>query len=506
MQVGWCLHNIGAPVLVWVEFSRQCPAKFKADAKASTWYRFEGHSWKKDANCTRLRKALAVELVGQIGLTVQSIITSDPDDTSSISSASQHQTPSAAKVLVDRLMKIVAKLKDKPYKDSLVVELMQFLLDEEFTSKLDSHKHLIGFEDGVWDLDLGLFRPGVPEDFISLSTGYSLTTKAQLPTVAVTEYWSQLHPNEDQRLYVCQMFARQLFGDKGSNLFHIHAGEAASAANGKSTFFEILQGVLGSYMVKVDVSHFLQKNRTEVGKPMPLFEDWKGARIMYCTEPNQDEHINSGVLKSLTGGEEIQYRLCNSNMIVKFRLQAKFHLMCNDAPKLEGEDQGVRRRIRKIDYVSSFVLDLLQVDPSKFKFMADEGNVNKMIQDLDFRRAFFLDLVALYRHDYKFKITEAIRAKTECYIQENNAVLQFVSSWIERAPKEDAHKVFFTLEQAKYRFRSQKYNIARISVLKSDLMRELRTVCIEQKWINGENRKNVILGYRLLDEIDNYDE
>jgi phage/plasmid-associated DNA primase len=97
------------------------------------------------------------------------------------------------------------------------------------------------------------------------------------------------------------------------------------------------------------------KQRADPGKPMPEFARWKGARVLYCSEPTHDDVLHSGILKDMTGGEQIVYRLLFSNAISCYRPMHKLHMMCNDKPKVNGGDSGVVRRVRVVEYNSQFV-------------------------------------------------------------------------------------------------------------------------------------------------------
>jgi len=54
-----------------------------------------------------------------------------------------------------------------------IKECAEYVCDYDFFNKLDENEHLIGFDNGVYDLITNIFREGRPEDYISLSTGYS---------------------------------------------------------------------------------------------------------------------------------------------------------------------------------------------------------------------------------------------------------------------------------------------------------------------------------------------
>ena len=63
------------------------------------------------------------------------------------------------------------KLKTSSFKDNIVKECKELFHDKYFQGKLDTREYLIGFENGVYDLELLQFREGRPEDYISLNTG-----------------------------------------------------------------------------------------------------------------------------------------------------------------------------------------------------------------------------------------------------------------------------------------------------------------------------------------------
>jgi phage/plasmid-associated DNA primase len=221
-------------------------------------------------------------------------------------------------------MSISAKLEDGPFKDQVVREMREYMLDLQFVDKLDSLPNLIAFDNGVWDLDAGGFRESTPDDLICKSVGYSYTEHdAPAAEAVVREYWDVMHPDVDQRAYVLRTFARQLYGDRGHELFHVHSGHLASASNGKTGFFEAFQAAAGEYVCKFGVEVLTTKQRAE---------------------PTHDDVLHSGILKDLTGGEQIVYRLLFSNAISCYRPMHKLHMMCNDKPKLNGGDSGVASR------------------------------------------------------------------------------------------------------------------------------------------------------------------
>ena len=66
----------------------------------------------------------------------------------------------------------------------------------------------------------------------------------------------------------------------------------------------------------------------------PKMDEWRGMRIIFCTEPNASDTIN-GILKKLTGGDQSEYGLLYSDENHICTPQFKLILMCNNSPKLD---------------------------------------------------------------------------------------------------------------------------------------------------------------------------
>jgi phage/plasmid-associated DNA primase len=454
-----------------------------------TWYMFNGIIWKQDFSELNLRKDLSTTVRNYYLHTMNSILNSLSTNSSS--------TDKDARKNTEHLVKISFKLQDHFFKEGILKEMRVLFYKENFIKELDSNPNLIGFNNGVWCLKEGMFRTTVPDDLISFSVGYdyiedcdkSLRTK-------VIQYFETLHPNREQRDYIIKTLAKQLYGDSGCELLHIHAGFNASAGNGKSVFFNILELCLGDYIKKFPVEILVCKQRNEPHKPMPEFSYWKGTRIMYCTEPNADDKINSGIMKELTGGDLIQFRMLYSNIKQTFRPMFKISMMCNDAPIIEGNDEGIKRRIRKIDYISKFV-DRDNIDKLNHCYEKDPDFIEQFKKDPQLKLEFIRFILDHYNHTYKFEMPDIIKESSRVYLEENNNVLNFVKEFI----KKDKDG-YFTLKDAKDKFKNSQYFNGKISNLKNELQKILKTICLEQKKINNKVFKYIFMGYNIIEYID----
>lgn len=468
-----------------------------ATANGKLWYAFDGTLWREDQEAIRVRHELSSTVRMQFMSTFSKISAQlvSMDDILSNTGSSSHTAVKDSKALSERLLHIASKLQDAGYKDSVLKEMREYLFDPKFLRSLDSNPNLVAFENGVWELKEKRFRSAMPDDKLCLSVGYAFCTQTDERLRAkVLNYWATLHPDEGQRSYIIRSVARQLFGDSGQELFHVHAGHLASASNGKTKFFEIMELACGSYVRKFGVEMLTAKQRIEPGKPMPEFEKWRGVRILYCSEPNQEDQLNSGIMKDLTGGEVITYRLLHSNDIQQFRPQFKMHVMTNDAPAIDGSDSGVKRRVRKIDYISRFV-DKSEVDVKEHKYARDPEVIQSFKDNVAMRMEFIRVLFEAYDQGWEFPMSDAIKESSKDYLEDNDAVLKFAKQWIVKDPEG-----YFTLKEAKQKFMLCEYFNQRSKTLKNDLQKALGTVCHTQKWLDGANHPSVFMGFRILDD------
>ncbi|KXZ42432.1 hypothetical protein GPECTOR_147g16 [Gonium pectorale] len=280
-----------------------------ATANGKLWYEFTGALWKEDKEGVHLHNELSTSVRDQFIFSVNRITS-----TLSIQNGSSNAASNDNRRACEALLQIVYRLQDCGFKDCVLREMREFFYDPGFLSRLDSDPNLLAFDNGVWDLAAQQFRAAAPQDYVSLSVGYAYApVRDETLYGEMQKYWATLHPDPEQHAYTIKTLARQLQGDVGHNLFHIHAGFQGSAGNGKSTFFDVLEMALGAYVRKFGVEMLVAKQRVESGKPMPEFQYWRGRRILYCTEPAHDDVLNAGIMKDLTGGEKILYRLLYSN-------------------------------------------------------------------------------------------------------------------------------------------------------------------------------------------------
>jgi P4 family phage/plasmid primase-like protien len=191
-----------------------------------TWYMYneEKHRWVRTREGLKLRMALSNDLWRRFA--DRSYYWSG--EAGKVAEQNEQERLNAKS---KTLSEICTRLKTAGYKDSVMKECKGLFTDENFEEVLDSHQHLVGFENGVYDLRIHEFREGLPDDFISYSTGrhYMSYDPESIEAKEIEVYLAQVFTNENVRSYMRNMFACIIDGSIRQEKFYIFTGSGCHA-------------------------------------------------------------------------------------------------------------------------------------------------------------------------------------------------------------------------------------------------------------------------------------
>ena len=319
---------------------------------------------------------------------------------------------------------IYTKLKTTKFKDNVMKECRELFFDEEFTKKVDSNKDIIAFNNGVLDLTTFDFRDGKPEDYLSFTTGIDYDPAQHYyeheAWSKVEAFIAQVLPDREVREYFLRHLATNLMGGNTAQKFHILTG---SGSNGKSMIMNLTSTALGDYACTVPISLFTQKRKGS-GSAAPEVIRLKGRRFVTMQEPDESIALNTGLMKEITSGEKMYARdLFKSG--TEFEVQAKFHLACNDKPKINTTDGGTWRRLVVINFVSKFV----PVPTAQNEYPMDES-IQFSVNSKEWATPFLSYLVHLLKEGNgyrKLPTPDKVLEYTSEYRNENDGINKFVS-------------------------------------------------------------------------------
>lgn len=198
-------------------------------------------------------------------------------------------------------------------------------------------------------------------------------------------------------------------------------------SNGKSKTIDLFEQSFGDYCCKLPITLLTQKRAASNAATSELART-KGKRFACLQEPNEDEKINVGLMKELTGGDKIMARLLYKEPI-EFKPQFKMILTCNRLPNVPSDDGGTWRRIRVVEFLSKFCEN---PDPLKEnQFIMDTEIADKFINWKEYFMALLIEYYKKYKISGIIEPDEVLQCTKE-YQKTNDIFLEFIEQECEK--------------------------------------------------------------------------
>lgn len=391
------------------------------DIKNPDWYEFDGFRWAK----THIMNILISE---ELQKYYKGIKISDTGalQNSDLQEFIQNKDKLEANLRNSLVDNIINKLENVSFKKNVMTEMHYLFksLEPNFVSKLDSNPYLIGFKNGIYDLEKMQFRQGEQRDYLTLTTGYDfIDYDPDCQEVQdIYDFLRKIIPNQKVFEYLLKVLGRSLLGINDEH-FYIFTG--LSGANGKSTLINFLEYTLGDYMTSADVS-LLTNNRAMSSSASPDIIRLKGRRFVSFAEPEYGDTLKTGIIKAFSGGDTIIARELYKAPI-SFKLQASMFMCCNDLPNVNSIDGGTFRRLRVIEFKSRFCDN--PIKPNEFKI--DPTIKDKIKKWRPYFMSILIHYFELYQEEVKIngKIEEPeeVKIATSKYKADNDRFNEYIT-------------------------------------------------------------------------------
>ena len=363
-----------------------------SDTKNHVWYYFENHRWNRTTNGGKLITLMSTDFANYY-------MRKDIEYKKLALSSNE----SAKKTLLneaDVFTKISKKLMDISFKEKIMKEAQYLFYEGDFQQRIDEKHHLLGFKNGVFDLKTRTFRDGQPDDHISMSTKvyYKPYSKENPYIKQIEHFFQSILPNKNVREYFLTRLATCVSGENREEKAYFCTG---SGSNGKSLTFKLMNDAFGDYYISCPIT-IITKKRNAANQASPELARMKGPRCGVFQEPGDNEVINVGIFKELTGNDSFMVRGLYMDPI-EITPQLKHFIATNDLPKITSDDGGTWRRIRVIPFPMKFV----ENPDSKNEF---ESKIDTKLKDKisQWGPTFASYLIHLYmtKYDNKNKVGE----------------------------------------------------------------------------------------------------
>lgn len=319
-----------------------------------------------------------------------------------------------------QIQKTITSLQNSQLQNSVVQQFETIARKDrtEFFDKLDKKRNLLGFTNGVLDLDSGVFRQGRPDDFITMTVGYAYDPNKMADKTITGEFYEffrKVFPDIEVGKWVHKYLGSCLTGYTRDQIFVFGHG---TGSNGKGILINIMSKVLGEFSAKIDAS-FLCGNMPDSERATPTLTRLIGKRFVYISETMDSAKLNEQLFKALCGEDKMPFRPLYGEQ-GEFMPDFKMFMVCNALPAFNGSDPAMKRRTRVIPFISLFKDAEECLDPSKNEFIKDP-TLNDRIEDWKWVvMKFLIDGYHLYKREGLSVVPAKMKDITYQYLADNN--------------------------------------------------------------------------------------
>ena len=428
-------HNDIAKIL-WEDYGNSFVC---SSISGKIWYQFMNHKWEMIEEGVFLREKISEDIVHKFA----KIAGEMNEHAVNNANKSEKSEKSDIQNKTKQILILGKKLKDASYKNNVMKEAAEVFYNRHFKNKLDTNPYLIAFKNGVYDLKNNIFRNGCPEDYLSksLPIDYKIFDEGDDRVNDVFSFLEKIFPDKSVRTYFMDMSSDIFVGGNHQKVVLFWTGEGD---NGKSVTQGIFEKMLGDLAIKFSTTLITGK-KTSTGSANPeLARAGGGVRWAVLEEPDGDEQINIGTLKSLSGNDSYWARDLFETGKTAREIVPLFKLIfiCNRLPKMKYSDKATWNRIRVIPFESTFCKPFNPEKPEKPEEAAPETYEEQLLQkrfpmDKEFGKKIpdMLEAFAWILLEHRKKITiriepEKVRMATALYRKQNDIYRQFVDECI----------------------------------------------------------------------------
>ena len=292
-------------------------------AEEREWRVFDGQRWVRQNGAA---ERLAHETIRRIVLEASH----DPD---SIQTYSKWQKTSESSSRIKAALEIAATLEGMSVSKS----------------ELDQEKKFINFRNGTFELETGNFREHRASDFITKIAQVSYDPAAGAPRFEafVDEI---MDGNSEDKKYVQKLVGYILSGERPEQIIQFFKGDGG---DGKSVLMETIRKLVGDYQITLSANTFAAKNFSAIPNDIARIA---GARLAGVSELPKGLHVNTQLLKGISGGDTLVARFLHQEFF-DFEPEALLVNCSNYYPFIDVEDKAFLRRVRLLRFPRNFSED-----------------------------------------------------------------------------------------------------------------------------------------------------
>jgi len=209
--------------------------------------------------------------------------------------------------------------------------------------KIDNDPEYIMCKNGIINLQTMTLEAFTRDRIFTKTINANFNKKAECPR------WEQFlletfQDNIDVVLYIQRAMGYSLTGSTSEHAIFFLYG---TGENGKGVFLNTLEKLFGNYAKTVNADLLTAKSNDNI--KLGEIGALKGIRLAISAESDQGARLNEATVKSLTSDDTLVGRFLYADAF-NFKPTHKLWFATNYLPNIKGMDQGIWRRIKKIDF------------------------------------------------------------------------------------------------------------------------------------------------------------
>lgn len=330
------------------------------EKKKGKWFMFSQHRWIADRGTLAIRAWVHDTLHSKAHAFIKDIIAVRED------SLKNHQRTKELDKWEENIKKMLDRTRSERGQTSLMENLSGRLYDATFYERRDTNPNLLAFDNGVWDLQQGLLRPGIRDDNITITCGYNFPnlTLEQLENDDtlnnLLQVLNRAMPEKEHWEYLLRFLASCFYLGNMEQHLNIWIGEGG---NCKGVTSSLVDKMLGGYHSPLGEGFLAHRNH-DPNRADPTMIALQGKRVAVIDEP-AGKTMDVSTLLRITGNVKTPARIMWTSVIVDVVPNFKPILICNKIPSIPMEQtkkRALQRRIFVLDWQMKF-----------FESKADDG-------------------------------------------------------------------------------------------------------------------------------------
>ena len=284
---------------------------------------------------------------------------------------------------------------------------------------MDADPYLLNTLSGVVNLRTGDVTPHDPKWLLSKCSPFHVGQPGDRPEKFI-KFIMDVCCGDDALAHFMQlMCGYALTGDTRHQCLFFFYGEGQ---NGKSQLLNILRHILGDYAT-TDSPDILLDGIPRGGNPEFRMIRFKGARVFYTAELEQNSTLSMGTIKRITGGDKMVGRHLQASH-VEFDATHKVFLMSNTKPNILDQTHGTWRRIKLIPF------------NARFEGKADTKDIYKILLEEEGPQIlrWMIEGAMLQASMSELPIPTAVIDATADYKEDEDVLADFISENLNEAP------------------------------------------------------------------------